>query len=270
MRITVRAFLLGMLTLLLPVESRAQEPDSSGLRDAAGGAGPPPLPDALYASRQTVASRARTRPRGRVVTVATTALVLHEVLREAGNVWVGSRYCAIRQDKLGNVGTELGRGFVEAIPEWEEVARIEGPGGGPWRVEVAERVVVLGAELVDPARDPLPSSAGDPRIRDPDGDGHPGVTVAVSGFVSGEVYLVQRLIRGLRGTLEPNGSMRGVVTGSSDQEVVGASNPMIKAFTPRFQQDPDPSTSLLEWVPVPRSTACEELVASEADLFGIP
>lgn len=268
MRRTLPAVWIGILALAPTPAASGRETTRPGMQEGRAAAVAAPLPDGLYASRQRVVSRARTRPRGRLVTVATTALVLHEVRREQAQVRVLSRYCAVRQDPLGNVRTHMGPGFVDAVPEWEAPARVEGPVGGPWRVDVEERTVVLGADLADALREALPVEADDPRVRDPDLDGHPGVTVGVSGFVSGEVYLVQRLIRGLQGTLEPGGEMRGVVTGRSDQEVVGASNPIIRAFTPRFQQDPDPETSLLEWVPVEANTTCAQLIASETILFG--
>lgn len=225
------------------------------------------IPTGTFASRQLVSSRARTRPANRYMRVVTTSWVLHRVSVSDGEVRVSSRYCAVEQEPLGRVRTTIGGAFVAAIPEWESTARITGPAGGPWSFELPEHAVVLGATLSDPVEDRLPADASDGRVVDSDGDGEPGVTVDVEGLVDGQVFLVQRLVRGLRGTLEPSGRMQGTVTGSSDQEVIGASTTVLRMFTPRFRQEPDPSRHTFVWHPLPEGSDCSDLLARRADVF---
>lgn len=244
------------LLLLIPLADGARSPD--------------PLPEGPYASRQRVASVAEMRPRRKLARVFTTSLVLHFVRHVNGEILVGTRYCAVRQTPLGNVRTEIGPGFVSAIPEWESRARVTGPPEGPWEVEIETETVLLGAELSDPETDQLPDDASDHRVIDADADGNPGVTVTVSGMFGGQVYLVQRLVRGLRGTLTADWRMDGLVTGRSEQEVVGASSMILSIFTPRFRPDLDEERSTFDWVPVPGVRSCEELIAAESQLFEAP
>ncbi|MEE9471311.1 MAG: hypothetical protein V3W32_06285, partial [Gemmatimonadota bacterium] len=119
-----------------------------------------------------------------------------------------------------------------------------------------------------PVREDLPESSDDARITDPDRDGRPGVTVEVDGFVSGQVYLVQRLTRGLRGSVDPDGRMTGTVIGTGDQTVIGASNAILKTFTPRFEHNPDPKRNTFVWVPVPPESTCETIHVARDRLIG--
>ena len=221
----------------------------------------------LYAGRQYSSSRARTRPSNRYLRVRTTSLLLHRVRQSDGGLIVESRYCLVEQEPLGRVRTSLGPEFVAAMPTWEAPLTTD-PGSeddGAWRIE--ENVMVLGARLEDPANDPLPTDPDDPRITDPDGDGHPGVTVEVDGFVSGQVYLVQRLVRGFRGASRSGGSITGTVVGSGDQVVIGASNAILKTFTPKFEHNPDPKRNTFVWVPVAGDSTCETVVAGRDHMF---
>lgn len=222
----------------------------------------------LYASRQFVSNRALTRPANRYVRVRTTSVLLHRVHEAAGGLAVESRYCSVEQEPLGRVRTSLGPEFVAAMPAWEARLAADPEGETPGAVVVEEQVMVLGATLEDPASDALPTDSDDPRVTDPDADGHPGVTVDVEGYVSGQVYLVQRLVRGLRGRLDGDGRITGTVTGTGDQVVIGASNVILKTFTPRFEHNPDPERNTFVWVPVPDDATCASVLADRVRLFG--
>lgn len=251
---TVRTTILCLTLLALrPVAGAAQEP--------AVGVAP-----GLYAGRQYVSNRALTRPSNRYLRVRTTSFLLHRVERSEAGLTVESRYCLVEQEPLGRVRTSLGPEFVAAMPAWESPLSIDSSGDGE-SVRVAEHVMVLGARLDDPAGDPLPTDPDDPRVTDPDGDGHPGVTVEVDGFVSGQVYLVQRLVRGFLGAPRSDGSIAGTVVGAGDQIVIGASNAILKTFTPKFEHNPDPKRNTFVWVPVPGETSCESVVAGRDQIF---
>ena len=225
------------------------------------------IPPGEYASRQVVSSRARLRPANRWVRVATTSVVLHRVERDsasdAGGLTATSRYCSVDQAPLGRTRTSLGPAFIEAIPTWSSRLLVNGS-----TAELEEHVVVLGASLDDPGADPLPRDADDPRVVDVDGDGQPGFSVEVEGIIDGQVYMVQRLVRGLVGELTGGGRMRGTVTIGGGQEVIGASNQILKTFTPRFEPDTDESRSTFVWVPVPEGSTCESVLAAAPELFG--
>ncbi|MCL7971045.1 MAG: hypothetical protein M8866_03000 [marine benthic group bacterium] len=253
----------GLAVLLLiattPVAGEAQETPAADVPVVAPG---------LYASRQYVSNRALTRPAQRYIRVQTTNLVLHRVLMSDGGPVVESTYCRVEQEPLGRVRTELGPEFIAAMPTWIAPLETATAGDGTVEVRLPDRVMVLGADLEDPGRDALPKDGDDPRITDPDGDGNPGMTVEVSGFVSGQVYLVQRLVRGLTGELEPDGRITGNITGGGDQVVIGASNVILKSFTPTFEHNPDPKRNTFVWVPVSEDSTCESVIAESDALFG--
>jgi len=249
------AFLFLALLAGAPVSGAAQEADFV-------------VPPGLYASRQYVSNRALTRPANRYIRVRTTNILLHRVRESDGGLVVESRYCHIEQDPLGRVRTSLGPQFVAAMPSWEASLTRDSESGDAGALRLAEAVIVLGARLDDPAYDALPADPDDPRVTDPDGDGNPGVTVEVDGFVSGQVYVVQRLVRGLVGTATPDGRVTGTVVGAGDQVVVGASNAILKTFTPRFEHNPDPKRNTFVWLPVPDGSTCESVLAERDRLFG--
>lgn len=225
-----------------------------------------PLPDGLYASRQVMTSRTRPGPRSRPIPVRTIALAIHDVRREGSEVTAGTRFCAVRQDQIGRVRTVLDSAFVSALPVWRSPVSIDG--NGPWFVRLPEYAAVVGADLEDPAADPLPGDADDSRITDPDGDGNPGITVHVEGLVSGEVYVVQRMVRGLEGELRQDGRMAGTVLGTNEQQTLGASNLVLRAFTPTFVADPAPDRNTFDWAPIASGRGCDDIVMTEDELFG--
>lgn len=223
-----------------------------------------------YASRQVVVNRAQTRPRGKYNRVRTTSLVHHTVFENEAGLRVVNRYCTVEQEPLGPVRTEIGASFVAAIEPKETSILMDGPAGGPWNVVVSATVAVIGADLEDPENDPLPDDPEDARVTDPDGDGNPGATVQVRGMIDGEVYMVQRLVRELRGVLQADGTMRGQVVGGNESEVVGASNVVLRTFTPKFEPDRDGDDNEFVWVPVVEGTSCEALAQEAARLFDDP
>lgn len=251
----VRGAVLGLALLVAPLAAgRAQE-------------GVGPVAPGLYAGRMYSSSRARTRPSNRYLRVRTTSFLLHDVRSTERGLVVESRYCHVEQEPLGRVRSTLGPEFVAAMPAWEAPLTIDPGNGDVPGVRIADAVMVLGARLDDPLRDLLPEDPDDPRVTDPDGDGHPGVTVNVRGFVSGQVYLVQRLVRGFRGTSRSDGTLAGTVTGTGDQVVIAASNAILKTFTPKFEHNPDPKRNTFVWVPVAEGTTCETVVAGRDRLF---
>lgn len=259
----MKPILSGSITALACAALTTAFPAPGAAQDA-----PELVPPGRYASRQYVSNRALTRPSNRYIRVRTTSILLHEVFESDSGLTVRNRYCSVEQEPLGRVRTSLGPAFVAAMPVWESALALDEEAGGAGAVRIAEHAMALGAELDDPGRDPLPRDADDPRVVDSDGDGHPGVTVDVDGLVSGQVFLAQRLVRGLRGTVGGDGRMTGTVTGTGEQEVIGASNGILRTFTPEFEHNPDPERNTFVWVPVPLDSTCESVLADRDSLFG--
>lgn len=109
---------------------------------------------------------------------------------------------------------------------------------GKWHLFRPESPSLLGING-DPEK-PLSNDPADPNLTDPDGDGHPGVTVQikVGKYFSGEIYLIRREIFSNHMTLNNNGTISGYVTDRSEQFVVGASKKILNQESHNVQ-NPD-------------------------------
>lgn len=127
---------------------------------------------------------------------------------------------------------------------------------------------VRGAQNFDDLRnDPLPEDAEDPRVYDQDGDGNPGITVSVEGFISGDIYLVQRSSNALVGSQTDDGRVEGRVTWSDEQSVLGASNELLVTLQPQAEPNSDPDASYFEMVSVESTVDCATIASQEGSLF---
>jgi hypothetical protein len=151
------------------------------------------------------------------------------------------------------VDTRLPAALLRALPKPELDARIYRKDG---KVTLYQppRTIVLGAKLERPSRDRLPQSPDDSRVRDQDKDGKPGVTVLVSGLVSGEIYVAQRNWVELRGKQRAANHFQGKVRFGNEQVVLGASTSMLES-SPNAR--PDPGRSYFHLVKVPKRSKCK-------------
>lgn len=200
----------------------------------------------------------------------TTTLVLLVEMKQVGrSVTVRETHClADTDDGTTMVTTEIPEAFLRSIGVVERTAALE-PTGDGWRFVEPWPTEVHGARLADPARDPLPTTATDPRVFDQDGDGKPGITVRVKilGLISGEVYAVQRLSKLLEGKVVTPDLIRGLITWTNEQVTIGASNPFLNT-SGDARVDPVRERSYFVALRVPPTTTCEELKANWRALFG--
>jgi hypothetical protein len=119
---------------------------------------------------------------------------------------------------------------ISVAPEFVRTVRV-GPltgritrEGDALGIAILPHYVINGAELGRP-EDPLPVTADDPRVGDPDGDGKPGFTVRVRilGLFPGETYVVQRLRQEYRGRVLSPDLIRGEILWEDEQVTLGAS-----------------------------------------------
>ena len=230
-------------------------------------AAPAPLEAGLYASRQSFSTIVKTPPLGRRQTGITVSYALHDVTRDGEDLAASTRFCSVEPIPFGGVQSSIRGEFVAAMPSPTVAVSVEGPAGGPWAVEFEEWTMVIGAELENPASDPLPTDKKDARVTDPDGDGKPGASVHLSGRVKGRTYVVQRLTRRMHGTLAADGHMIGTLTGRAEQVTLGASNPLLSRFKAVFLDETVPAHNLFDWLPVPEGTTCADLAEMSESLF---
>ena len=120
--------------------------------------------------------------------------------------------------------------------------------------------------------DSLPSDQNDPRVRDQDSDGKPGVTARVRadlglfGSVDDDVYIVQWNRARYEGAREPDGRLRGENIDSSAMRIIGATNPLLR-MNPETRPDPDTSDNHVVLVPLAAPLSCDQLVGQLDTLF---
>lgn len=227
------------------------------------------VPAGRYASVQRLSTVLKLPPAGTESVSVNTALSLHDVTHVGGQVRVTSRTCAISQPKLSGVEVVFTDKFVASIPEWTSTISVAANGGGSYSFALAEGTVLFGVKLANPLTDPLPTKGDDPSVTDPDDDGKPGGTVKLVGLIQGEMYVVQRRSSGLQGTVNATtGAADGLLLGSVEQAMVGASSDLLLAFDLNAKKDPDASASTFSWRPVAADLTCAALQAQASTLFG--
>lgn len=166
------------------------------------------------------------------------------------------------------------RGVVSSFPDAASAAiapRVQGirlyQEGGAWKVYRPESPLLLGV-AGDPSK-PLPRDANSPLLLDPDGDGHPGVTVklTIGGFIKGELYITRREVYRDHVTLGADGRWSGWVEDLSEQFVVGANLAILRQDS-NNRQITDPGLNPVLLVRVPDTVQTwEDLAARRGELF---
>jgi hypothetical protein len=202
---------------------------------------------------------------GEVPRTSTTILRV-TVEQSASALVLRATYCASSIDNGSPLAaTTIPDAFLVSLGEIVIAASIDESGQfvQPWATEVR------GARLAAPETDPLPTRADDPRVIDQDGDGKPGLTVHVSalGFISGDVYVVQRIRTRCIGVLVALGRIQGTFECTSEQVVLSATSSIFESELPsRPNPEMDKSTFVL--VRIDPSWSCAKVLAERANLFG--
>ncbi len=137
-------------------------------------------------------------------------------------------------------------------------------------------------QFIDRKTDPLPaykSMFSDPRVLDPEEDGHPGLTISwtidlptLGGSLSGEIYGAMRVISALDGQFVTNDQILGMLT--FDLEIVvlgfgstgGLDEVIYDNPEPTF---PDPTRQRFEMVRMDETTACQDIMDHTDTIFEI-
>lgn len=239
-----RVFLTGGLALLcsfVPQSSAFAEDDLSG----------------TYVLFQQTTTLTRL-PVLKDVTARTRSVALHELKHKGDRLFGAGKLCDLRiVSSSSMVKTSLPAAFRKLVSHLPFDARLKRDEGA-LTLEQESPTLVLGANLKNPLRDPLPTKAEDKRVIDQDGDGHPGVTVEISGIVSGQVYVVQRSKSMLVG--EQKGSaFKGSVDFESEQKVIGASTGLLKRDP---GGEPVPQNSYFVLQKVSSGMSCSDAVSA--------
>jgi hypothetical protein len=180
-------------------------------------------------------------------------------------------FCTADQVSDQPMETSISDAGTQAIvPESTPVVVSGEPGA--WRVQRPATPTPVGIRLDDPANEELPTDPNDPRIVDDDGDGKPGITVVVrlGDVFEGELYLARREIFAYDMVQDGPDSMVGTVTDSSEQLIIGASDPILESTEAQWTQVPDLSFSPIELRRVGDDWDCDRLIAELDTVFDPP
>lgn len=202
------------------------------------------------------------------LTAETRAWTIVTLEHRGDRLTVKEQLCALDNQTLGGVvKTIFPPAFLAAVSGLPRTARLEASPAG-LRYRETRPLHIKGATLVNPETDPLPRGLEDPRVEDTDGDGQPGLTVRIEGFVEGDVYVVQRDRSELRGEVHSSGQqIKGLIRWSVEQSVIGASREML-ASTPDSRPHPEAKRSYFRMRRIPNQARCADVLQRRRQLFG--
>jgi hypothetical protein len=100
-------------------------------------------------------------------------------------------------------------------------------------------LVELAGAVADATTDALPVDVSDPRVIDEDHDGHPGITVTLTGVVSGSLYVVQRQTTAIAAIPVASDRFEGKLDFTSEQKVLDSTSPVLTSLYGQAVASPD-------------------------------
>ena len=191
----------------------------------------------------------------------TVGLALVEINNDNGILSSRIKTCETKIQRPDDiVTTVIPEAFIESLPITYRSGFVNDNS-----VELSRLVELNGIRLNDPLMDDLPDNVNDERIYDQDGDGYPGVTVFVSGLISGQINLIQRTITQLSGQFL-DGKISGIVRWDIDEQILDSDQDLLKMGAPIIPNE-DESRSVFELVKIPEEFDCSNLIENSANLF---
>jgi len=208
------------------------------------------------------------------VKVLTTSYSLVEILRQGSRYVFRENACRVAIANEGNfisLAVTIEDRVPQSIPQIESEILVEDAAGTITWVRPLTSAPV-GFIPQGPA-DTLPTEANDPRVRDSEGDGQPGVTAHVEGrvtFVSaidGDLYLTQWNRARYAGTRQTDGTLEGENFDTSEQNVIGSNDPTLAENNPPIVPDANTADNRIVLVPLAAPITCATLLADLDSFF---
>lgn len=218
----------------------------------------------FYAMRARVA-RIQELPIFGDTPAVTVSLGVSEIHWDGDDLMVSETGCHVEVES-DSVDTIIPDAVPQSTPARTALVDVYDNGNGTfgWSREVMSTAV--GATLVNPDSDALPTSASDSRVFDQDGDGNPGITVLINAIFSGEIYAVQRQRdEYVQGVIEGD-DLSALVSDSSEQSVIGASTFALDTNVIQ-SNDPDANRSFVVMKRLDRELTCDELFPLLGTIF---
>ncbi len=213
-------------------------------------------------AQQTVMSSLSKVPVVGDVTTKTITIQKVVIGGTAPDYTVQSTPCSVEMESSSTVvKTIVPDAFVRSLPTTERSMRVDGS-----RFEMPPLWEARGVNLSAVETEALPTDKNDARIFDQDGDGKPGMTVRISGIISGDIYVIQRGSTELAGTVAEN-RLDGLVVWTDEQVILGSDNAILESNQPENRIDPNAENSFFHTTRLGEELDCEAIVAQAETLF---
>ncbi len=183
------------------------------------------MPDIRGTWAQVQVTTARTEiPVVGTLETTTTSLLVTEIEREGADYVLTEQVCQI--DLTGGsdaVETIISEAFAKGVSGQQRAIKWYRDGDA-LRYEQPKSWRASGVSTKNAATVKLPTSSDDPRVRDSDSDGNPGLTVKIRGAVDGEIYVAERSWSVLTGKMDGRGELHGSIKWYSEQSVLEATS----------------------------------------------
>lgn len=173
--------------------------------------------------------------------------------------------CLMEIEEVMGTQTIIPPQFYDCCSHSERTAELEVLEVGT-SYEALDILTIYGANLSEPWTEALPQEGTDARVVDTDQDGQPGITSIIDGWIGdgyAEVYIAQRTITDLVGTLVRQDRVEGHILMGLEQAILGATEGDDWATQDGFQskQDGVPEHNFFIMQALPGPTSCAELLA---------
>ncbi len=142
------------------------------------------------------------------------------------------------------------------------------------RLTTSEGLQLRGLHLDAPSTDAFPTALDDPRLRDEDDDGHPGITLFLNGLFPGTLHVAHRHRAALDGCFIEADTLEGRTVWTTEQLILGSEPESLMDMQPDAQTHPDPGLSHFTLRRASTAsgpiTDCASLKAARDELFPPP
>jgi hypothetical protein len=219
-----------------------------------------------WAQLQVVTSLEDIPVLGEVTTTMAVTMLL-DIQQEGSALQVREQMCHIAfRSSSDLVEIEVPAAFARSLSGNLRTGRVR-EAAGKRQVTLDRLLMVGGMELANPESDSLPNKTSDPRVRDSDGDGFPGLTLQSRGTIEGAIRIVQRSWNVLRGVVTDPDTVSGKLQWASERRVIDADSVLLEV-EPESRPHPDPGRNIFRWVRVSNTTDCTDVAKNSRKLFG--
>jgi hypothetical protein len=195
-------------------------------------------------------------------------LYLLDQTQAESDVSVSGEFCDqwVNDPDSSVVHTQIPDSYLVALPPFTLTGTYVVGDDGVGRYELDPFTQIIGGDLSDPAA-PLPENPDDPGVIDEDQDGNPGVTVVLTGIVTGDAYVISRRVSTISAVSTAADRMSGLLDFEAQENILASNPETIKALGPVVVPNPDACLSTVELVRVADDADCATLLGQYETLF---